>query len=273
MDVRIERKLLPLAKLKLISQRRMGAGLCQGKVCNLGILPPKVTLENHLQMIYDQGDTQMCTGCSWAQHLNMRERFLEVEFGSGTYVSPVWIYDQERLMERDRFGNHSELDLPDEGAIPGDGLIVIQRIGVVSERDLPTRLCCINVLPNKELYVEASKHKVSNGMDIRRSPQQRQIIKETLVKGFTISVGIIIYPSFMSNRTGKITMPSPREREIGGHEVLIIGYDESLKVYLCANSWGDKWGMAGWQSWKKKGLFTLPYLYMEQYGMYAGATL
>jgi C1A family cysteine protease len=38
--------------------------------------------------------------------------------------------------------------------------------------------------------------------------------------------------------------------------VLAVGYDDSQQRFIARNSWGDKWGMAGY--------FTMPYAYLTQ---------
>ena len=49
-------------------------------------------------------------------------------------------------------------------------------------------------------------------------------------------------------------MPKPKERQLGGHAVLAVGYDDPTSRFIVRNSWGDKWGNAGY--------FTMPYDYL-----------
>jgi C1A family cysteine protease len=42
-----------------------------------------------------------------------------------------------------------------------------------------------------------------------------------------------------------------RERLLGGHAVLLVGYDKTKKVFIVRNSWGDTWG--------DKGYFYMPF--------------
>ena len=55
-------------------------------------------------------------------------------------------------------------------------------------------------------------------------------------------------------QTGVVPIPGPKERELGGHAVLAIGYDDSQGRFIVRNSWGQKWG--------DKGYFTMPYDYL-----------
>ncbi len=54
-------------------------------------------------------------------------------------------------------------------------------------------------------------------------------------------------------KTGKLDMPKRKERAIGGHAVMAVGYDDAEKRFIVRNSGGPKWGM--------KGHFTMPYAY------------
>jgi C1A family cysteine protease len=50
-------------------------------------------------------------------------------------------------------------------------------------------------------------------------------------------------------------MPKINERELGGHAVLAVGYDDDTRQLTVRNSWGASWG--------QKGYFRMPYGYIE----------
>ena len=84
-------------------------------------------------------------------------------------------------------------------------------------------------------------------------------LKACLLQNKTpIIFGIMIYSSFVSatvTKTGTVPLPdTKKEQLLGGHCVLMIGYDDATKTFLCINSWGTSWGA--------KGFFTLPYAYV-----------
>jgi C1A family cysteine protease len=44
-------------------------------------------------------------------------------------------------------------------------------------------------------------------------------------------------------------MPYPntrRERLLGGHAVLLVGYNKSTNMFIARNSWGKRWGDGGY---------------------------
>jgi C1A family cysteine protease len=44
------------------------------------------------------------------------------------------------------------------------------------------------------------------------------------------------------------------ERCLGGHCVLLVGYDDTTQQFTCMNSWGPHWGL--------DGFFKIPYNYI-----------
>lgn len=54
--------------------------------------------------------------------------------------------------------------------------------------------------------------------------------------------------------TGMVPMPALHEKALGGHAVLLVGYDDAAQRFLVMNSWGTSWGM--------QGFFTIPYAYV-----------
>ena len=54
--------------------------------------------------------------------------------------------------------------------------------------------------------------------------------------------------------SGKVSMPVAKEKMLGGHAVIAVGYDDKEQRFLVRNSWGPKWGQSGY--------FTIPYQYL-----------
>src|SRR5260370_2581404 len=82
-------------------------------------------------------------------------------------------------------------------------------------------------------------------------------MKGCLASGYPFVFGFSVYESFESQQvaqTGHVPMPHPGEKQIGGHAVLAVGYDDAHNWLLHRNSWGDGWGMARY--------FTIPYTYL-----------
>lgn len=84
--------------------------------------------------------------------------------------------------------------------------------------------------------------------------QEEHQIKASLANLYPVIVGFSVYESFTSltvERTGTVPMPGYFERQLGGHCVLVVGYDDATRRYLFANSYGREWGDGGFG--------TLPY--------------
>ena len=58
-------------------------------------------------------------------------------------------------------------------------------------------------------------------------------------------------------RTGVLEMPGPKEKQVGGHAVVAVGYDNPSQRFIVRNSWGRSWG--------QKGYFTMPYGYVTNF--------
>ena len=81
---------------------------------------------------------------------------------------------------------------------------------------------------------------------------------ECLAEGYPLVFGFSVYEAFEGDevaRTGKLNLPEPSEKQLGGHAVMAVGYDDSAERVLVRNSRGTDWGM--------KGYFTMPYDYIS----------
>ncbi len=93
-------------------------------------------------------------------------------------------------------------------------------------------------------------------------------IKTYLAAGLPSMFGFTVYNSYTQALTsGKIPFPTAGEKIVGGHAIVAIGYDDTMKIkntnpggvettgaLLIRNSWGTGWGAAGY-GW-------LPYEYV-----------
>jgi len=72
-------------------------------------------------------------------------------------------------------------------------------------------------------------------------------LKAHLASGDAFVLSIPVYDSFYfyHGAVPVIGMPAANERLWGYHAVLIVGYDDNLAAFKLVNSWGTRWGMAG----------------------------
>ena len=82
-------------------------------------------------------------------------------------------------------------------------------------------------------------------------------LKANLINGYPVAFGFVVYESFESEevaKTGFVPMPQPNEKVLGGHAVAMVGFDDTKKLFIVRNSWGNTWG--------DKGYFYMPYDYV-----------
>ena len=83
-------------------------------------------------------------------------------------------------------------------------------------------------------------------------------MKGCLASGYPFVFEFSVYDSFESTqvaKTGIVLMPATGEKQLGGHAVLAVGYDDKQRRFIVRNSWGCGWGMGGY--------FTMPYTYLS----------
>ncbi len=206
-------------------------------------LPLSVDLTPECPAVYDQGQLGSCT----ANALAGLFQFLLMKLGKPSFVpSRLMIYWGERQIE----GSVSE----DAGANGDDGMTFLQNKGVCPETTWPYDITQFTQEPPTIAWAQAASHKLGSPMTIDNT--QILQIKSCLANGYPIAFGFIVYPELESDQvanTGVLPMPHLFERPIGGHEVLMVGYDDATQHFKIRNSWGPGWGLNGY--------FLMPYAY------------
>jgi C1A family cysteine protease len=206
------------------------------------VLPPAVDLRHLCSPVENQRALGSCTGNALAGALEFLEKRDKIPFIN---LSRLFIYYNERVIE------HSTRS--DSGAMIRDGIKTLKKQGVCSEKKWPYLISKFAVKPSPACYKEAKDHQITSYHRLTTVNDMRACLAE----GFPFVFGFTVYESFESQevaRTGVVSMPASRERAIGGHAVLAVGYDDTKRRLLVRNSWGSDWGM--------KGHFTLPYEYV-----------
>lgn len=199
-------------------------------------LPSKVDLRRKCPSVYDQGALGSCT----ANAIGGAHQFEQMrKDAAGAFVpSRLFIYYNERVM----IGTVNE----DSGAMLRDGMKSVAKQGVCPEREWPYVISRFRSRPSRPCYVSAMEHQV---LSYRRVAQNLSQMKGCLAAGYPFVFGFAVYESFEETsvaRTGKVPMPGRNESMLGGHAVLAVGYDDSTQSFIVRNSWGSRWGKAGY---------------------------
>ena len=219
-------------------------------------LPASTDLRTGLPGCYDQGQIGSCTAnaIGGAFQFAVRKQNLP-----DLMPSRLFIYYNERAME-----GHVTTD---SGAQIRDGMTSIAKQGVCPETEWPYDATPADPntsvfppgardgqKPDAQCYTDALNNRATS---YQRVTQNLDQMRGCIATGFPFVLGFTVYESFETEevaRTGEAQLPAPHEQVVGGHAVLVTGYDDKELRFTVRNSWGTGWG--------KDGYFTIPYAYL-----------
>jgi C1A family cysteine protease len=213
-------------------------------LARIGPLPARVDLRALCPPIWDQGPLGSCTAQAIAAALEFDQR--KQQLADVFDPSRLFIYYNERVME----GTVDE----DAGAMIRDGIKSVAAQGAPHETLWPYDLKRFRVKPAAKAFSDGRKHAA---VLYQRVTQDVGQLRGCLASGYPFVFGFSVYTSFESDAvaaSGRVPMPKPAERMVGGHAVLAIGYDHPAERFILRNSWGTSWG--------RDGYFTMPYAYL-----------
>jgi C1A family cysteine protease len=201
-------------------------------------LPARVDLRPHLPPVVDQGETESCTANALAGAYGYLEGRIA---GKQTAVSRLFIYYNERALE--------DSVAEDEGAVIADGIKVLKRYGACEERTWPFHPDRLEDKPHAKAYAEGKGHEIDQAATVA---VDLHAMRHCLAEGYPFVFGLDI-DDFEPDARGFLKRPTSK-KDLGGHAMCCVGYDDTKKVFIIRNSWGPDWG--------DKGYGYVPYAWM-----------
>lgn len=203
-----------------------------GRYSNLSLMGP----------VLDQGQEGSCTAHAAAadrEFLHWKQMaYLNnpVQPTSEGMFSPSFIYYLERQSD-------GTLDQGDCGSYGRTSCSVLRQYGCALRADMPYVPGDFSTAPTQAQLSSATRwttgqyHRLATVDDM----------KSCVASGYNFRIGFTVYESFESISANGIWSPSTSESVLGGHEVLSIGFDDSVNggSFLVRNSWSASWGQNG----------------------------
>jgi C1A family cysteine protease len=204
-------------------------------------LPKKIDLSTSEFMppVWDQDQLGSCTAhAACAGFIFDQNKQSQTEFDP----SRLELY----YAERDIDGDVTE----DGGSSLRTSCKALATVGVCRTDLWPYDESKVSVKPPLSAYDDALLHKA---IEYASVPKNENAIKAVLASGFPIIFGTLVYSSIESSgaaKTGVVVCPQFGEQTVGGHALLLVGYDDEDKdpnhALKFRNSWGVSWGQKGY---------------------------
>ena len=219
----------------------------------------RVDLRPWCSTIENQGQLNSCTAHA---SVGLYEYYERRAFGKHIDGSRLFQYKATRNLLKEK---------NDGGAYLRSAMAAMVLFGVVPEKYWPYDETKVNEEPGAFLYSYAQNYQAISYYRLDSvgvtKPDLLEVIKDHLRKGLPSIFGFTCYTSLDQAHDGKIPFPDKKEDNDGGHAVMAVGYDDSIKIVnplnkalvttgaiMIRNSWGENWGDGGY-GW-------LPYEYV-----------
>jgi len=223
-------------------------GIVKRQFLSLGLradsIKPRTDLSAGFPDVYDQGLLGSCSAQAGVAAFEMKWKEATGRF---MYGSTLGLYYDNRV--------HDGTVREDAGSYIATTIRMLQKKGVGLEKCWPYRIQQFAQAPPSCYRTAADGHRLAQGFNL--SNTDRKSIRIALSNDMPVIFGAYVYGG-IDNVEGPdfiLDMPRSGESPQGGHAMVIVGHDDSTRLYRVRNSWGAKWG--------DKGHFFVPYDYIE----------
>lgn len=215
-------------------------------------LPPRVDLRDAYRFeIKDQGNIGSCVAQAVSSAIEFEQNvrpddpdvsdFLEED--RKFPVSRLYLYYEAR-----KAIGMTEID---SGSHIRDAMRVAYNLGVPRETGWRYDESQFATPPPARQYRSAPFHKITSYQSVAVDNNE---IRMAVAANHPVVFGVALFNSFFrAADNGQVPMPQYSDQYLGGHAMLIVGYNDVTRRYLVLNSWG---------MWGDKGYLHMPYDYI-----------
>ncbi len=208
-------------------------------------VPQKLSLREFCPVPGDQGTVGSCVGwaCGYAGLTIMKavQKGMTDRSNITTLAhSASFIYNQIKVPDSDCVG----------GARITDALWLLLDQGDCLVHSFPNSNEDCSALPGDDHFMEAANFKLKDFAAVFSLEDEPEVkINKTIKMVATknpVVVGMEMTPSFWDvTKENKYWMPQQDEPSMGGHAMVVVGYDYARKAFELMNSYGPNWGDDG----------------------------
>lgn len=201
-----------------------------------------VDLREWCSPIENQGQLGSCTAQTAAGMVEFLERRAH---GRYTDASRLFIYKTTRNL----LGWEG-----DTGAYIRSAMKALTIFGAPPERTWPYDVKRFDDEPSAYCYAYGQSFQALRYFRLDHAQQDRQqrldLMKAVLYAHIPIGLGFVVYNA--GNKMGEFAMPTKADAPMGGHAVMLCGYDDARQIgdstgaFIVRNSWGTEWGEDGY---------------------------
>jgi C1A family cysteine protease len=205
-------------------------------------LPGSVDMREDVYEIENQGSIGSCVANGVASSCELIANRNDKPID----LSRLFLYNATKVYEN-RLG--------EEGLYTRDAYHVAYKQGMPTEEYYPYDISKDDIAPSSEDYKEAFNNRIDryenviqwNSIDsIKKVHQIKSALHEGMPVGFAMMITASLINLKGSWKEHDYIGVDPDNTGLGGHYMLIVGYDDEHCKFLVQNSWGTSWGDGGY---------------------------
>jgi hypothetical protein len=195
-------------------------------------LPAKVDLSGNMPPPGHQGNLNACVGWAMAYALKSYEEKVEngTSYFSGDRIDPTKVFSPAFIYNQCNNGR-------DGGVFYPDAFNLLSEKGAATWADMPYDGKDFTTQPSADVKARAKRYRVDFWRQVNAKDTKE--IKAHLNAGFPVLIGAAVDEAFVKLPAGKIW--KSLGRALGGHAMILVGYDDAKNAFRIMNSWGPGW--------------------------------